>query len=139
MKIKTKKEGLFKILESIKDKNKKLLNAFSGANKDSKAAKNDSNYSYDSKYAFYEFHRDFKKFFKMSLDSKYVEMTDFYKLLNLLIDANVAITVETKDCKDRILSYVKPLYDKYFDAYKKTYDSKKLIDEEKRKHDYKQF
>ena len=109
MKIKTKKEGLFKILESIKDKNKKLLNAFSGANKDSKAAKNDSNYSYDSKYAFYEFHRDFKKFFKMSLDSKYVEMTDFYKLLNLLINANVAITVETKDCKDRILSYVKPL------------------------------
>ena len=75
----------------------------------------------------------------MSLDSKYVEMIDFYKLLNLFINAHVAITVETKDRKDRILSYVKPLYDKYFDAYKKNYDSKTLTDEEKRKYDYKQF
>ena len=60
----------------------------------------------------------------MSLDSKYVEMIEFYKLLNLFINVRVGITVETKDCKDRILSYVKPLYDKYFDAYKKNYDSK---------------
>ena len=37
------------------------------------------------------------------------------------------------------MSYVKPLYDNYFDAYKKNCDSKKLTDEEKRKHDYKQF
>ena len=37
------------------------------------------------------------------------------------------------------MSYVKPLYDKYFDTYKKNYDSKKLTDEEKRKYDYKQF
>ena len=55
----------------------------------------------------------------MSLDSKYVEMIDFYKLLNLFINVHVAITVETKDRKDRILSYVKPLYDNYFNAYKK--------------------
>ena len=37
------------------------------------------------------------------------------------------------------MSYVKPLYDKYFDTYKKNYDNKKLTDEEKRKYDYKQF
>ena len=55
----------------------------------------------------------------MLLDSKYVEMIDFYKLLNLFINGHVAITVETKDRKDRILSYVKPLYDNYFNAYKK--------------------
>ena len=57
-----KKEGLFKRLENIKDKNEELLNAFSGANKVSKAAKNESNYNYDSKYTFYEFYRDFNKF-----------------------------------------------------------------------------
>ena len=68
----------------------------------------------------------------MSFDSKYVEMIDFYKLLNLFINAHVAITVETKGRKDRILSYVKPLYDKYFDAYKKNYNNKKLTDEEKK-------
>ena len=73
----------------------------------------------------------------MSLVSKHIEIIDFYKLLKLFINAHVAITVETKDCKDRILSYVKPLYDKYFDAYKKNYDSKKLADEEKRNCDYK--
>ena len=37
------------------------------------------------------------------------------------------------------MSYVKPLYDKYFDTYKKNYDNKKLTGEEKRKYDYKQF
>ena len=47
------KEGLFKRLENIKDKNKELLNAFSAANKVSKDAKNESDSSYDSRYAFY--------------------------------------------------------------------------------------
>ena len=60
-------------------------------------------------------------------------MIAFYKLLNLFINGHVAITVETKDRENRILSYVKPLYDKYFDAYKKSYDSKKLTVEEKKK------
>ena len=133
------KEGLFKRLENIKDKNEELLNAFSATNKVSKAPKNESDYNYDSKYAFYKFYRDFKKFFKMSLDSRYVEMIDFYKLLNSFINAHIAITVETKDRKDRILSYVKPLYDKYLDAYKKNYDSEKVKDEEKRGRDYKRF
>ena len=114
-----KKEGLLKRLKNIEDKNEELLNAFSATNKVSKAPKNESDYNYNSKCAIYEFYRDFKKFLKMLLDSKYVEMIDFYKLLNLFINAHVAITVETKDRKDRILSYVKPLYDKYFDVYKK--------------------
>ena len=51
-----KKEGLFKRLENIKDKSEELLNAFSRANKNSKAAKNESNYNYDCKYTFYEFY-----------------------------------------------------------------------------------
>ena len=55
------KEGLFKGLENIKDKNEELLNAFKAANKVSKAAKNESDFNYDFKYAFYRFYRDFKK------------------------------------------------------------------------------
>ena len=49
------KERLFKRLENIKDKNEVLLNAFSAANKVGKAAKNKSNFSYDSRYVFYKF------------------------------------------------------------------------------------
>ena len=37
------------------------------------------------------------------------------------------------------MSYVRPLYDKYLDAYKKDYDSKKVKDEEKRGRDYKRL
>ena len=132
-----KKDGLLKRLKNIEGKNEELPNAFSATNKVSKAPKNERNYNYDSKYAFYEF--DFKNILKMSLDSKYVEMIDFYKILNSFINVHVAITAEAKDRKDRILSYVKPFYEKYFGAYKKNYDNKKLTDEEKRKYDHKQF
>ena len=111
MKEEDKKEGLLKRkrLKHIEGKNEELLNAFCATNKANKVPINESDYNYDSKYAFYKFYRDFKKFLKMSLDSRYVEMIDFYKLLNSFINAHVAITVETKDRKDRILSYVKPL------------------------------
>ena len=54
-----KKKGIFKRLENIKDKNEELLHAFRAANKVSKAAKNESNYNYNSDYAFYESYRDF--------------------------------------------------------------------------------
>ena len=134
-----KKEGLFKILENIKNKNKELLNEFSGSNNVSKAAKNESNYNYDYDYAFHKFYRDSKKSKRMSLVSKYDEMIDFHTLLNAFINTHEATTNETNDCKNRILSYVKPLYDKYFDAFKKNYDSRKAKDEEKRGHDYKRF
>ena len=53
------KEGTFKRLENIKDKNEELLDAFSAANKVSKGDKNESDFSYDSNYAFYKFYRDF--------------------------------------------------------------------------------
>ena len=62
-----KKEGLLKRLKNIEGKNEELLNAFSATKKVSKAPKNESDYSYNSKYAFYEFHRDFKKLLKCYL------------------------------------------------------------------------
>ena len=113
------KEGLFKRLENIKDKNEELLNAFSATKKVSKAAKNESDFNYDSKYAFYKFCRDFKKFKGMSLGSKYDEINDFYVLLKSFINTHEATTAETNDRKNKILSYVKPLYDQYFNAYQK--------------------
>ena len=55
----------------------------------------------------------------MSLGSKYDEMIVFYTLLNAFINTHKAINTKTKDRKDRIMNNVKPLYDRYFDAYKK--------------------
>ena len=95
------------------------MNAFSAANKVSKAAKNESDFDYDFKYAFYWFDRDFKKFKRMSLGSKYGEMNDFYILLNAFINTHETTTTETKDRKDRIMNNVKQLYNKYLNTYKK--------------------
>ena len=53
----------------------------------------------------------------MSLDSKYDEMTDFYELLNSFINTHKVTNTETNDPKNRILSYVMPLYNKYLDTY----------------------
>ena len=101
-----KKEGLFKRLKNIKDKDEDLPNAFSAANKVSGAAKNESDYNYDSKYAFYEFYRNFKKFERVSLGSKYDEMNDFYELLDSFINTHEATTIETKIRKNRIMKTV---------------------------------
>ena len=98
------KEGLLKRLENIKDKNEELLNAFSN-----KAPKNESNYNYDCKYAFYRFYRDFKKFKRMSLPSKYDDMSDFYTLLKTFINTHKETNIETKDHEDRVIKHVKPL------------------------------
>ena len=96
-----------------------MLNAFSAANKVSKATKNESDFNYDFMYAFYKFYRAFKKFKRMSPGSKYDEMNDFCTLLNALINIHEATTTETKSCKNRILNNVNQLYNKYFDTYKK--------------------
>ena len=46
-------------------------------------------------------------------------MIDFHTFLNAFINTHKATTNETNDLKNRSLSYVKPFYDNYFDAYKK--------------------
>ena len=133
------KEGLFKRLENIKDKNKELLNAFSAANKVSKAAKNENDFNYDFKYAFYKFYRHFKKFKRMSLGFKCDQKNDFYAFLNAFINTHEATITETKNRKNRIMNNINQLYNKYFDNYKKKFDSEKVKGEEKRGRDYKQF
>ena len=66
-------------------------------------------------------------------------MIHFHTLLNAFINTHEATNNEKYDRKNRILNYIKPLYDKYFDAYKKNYSSKKVEDKENRGRDYKRF
>ena len=67
-----KKEGLFKRLKNIEDKNEEQLKLLSNANKTSSHIKNESDYNYDNnKFAFYKFYRDFQNFKNRSLEYKY--------------------------------------------------------------------
>ena len=69
-----KKEGLFKRLKNIEDKNKEQLKLLSNANKTSSYIKNESDYYYDN-FSFYRFYRDFQNF--SSPESKYHETSKF--------------------------------------------------------------
>ena len=89
------KEGLFKRLKDIEDKNKEQLELFSKTNKTSRFAKNESDYNYDNKFVFYTFYRDFQNFKNRSLDSKYDDISKFYKALNEF-RTHKAATDETK-------------------------------------------
>lgn len=95
-----KKEGYLKRLNSIEDKDEELLKASSAVNKVSNGAKNESDLNYHSKYAFYKFNRNSKKFkIKFSLDSKYVELKEFYELLSDFEKNHNATIDETKKRK----------------------------------------
>ena len=121
-----KKEGLLKSVKNIGDKNEELLKAFSAANKVSKAAKNESDFSYNPNYAFYKFYRDSEKFNRMvSIDSKRGELKEFYKLLSNFKN-HKPLTIETKCRKSRIMNNFNKLYKKYLDSYKQNYDSEDL-------------
>ena len=114
-----KKEGLLKRLKNIEDKNEEQLQLFSSTNKISRIAKNESDYNYDSKFAFYKFYRDFENYTKRSLGSKYSDISMFYNLLNEFEKHNI-ITPETKVRKTRVMNNVVDLYNNYFNFYEKT-------------------
>ena len=88
-----KKEGNWKSVKNIEDRSEELLRAINAANKVIKAAKNDSDFNYNCKHAFYRFYRDFTR---MSLGSKYEEINYFYTLLSAFIKTHKASTTETK-------------------------------------------
>ena len=64
------KEGLFKRLKNIEDKNEEPLKLPSNANKTISYIKIESDYNYDNNFAFYNFYRDFQGFKDSSLGSK---------------------------------------------------------------------
>ena len=72
-----KKEGLFKRLKNIEDKNEEQLKLLSNTNKTSSYIKNESDYNYDSNFAFYKFYRDFQSFKNRLLESKYNDISKF--------------------------------------------------------------
>ena len=76
------KEGLFKRLKNIEDKNEEQLKLLSNTNKTGSYKENESDYNYDNNFAFYNFYRDFQNFKYRSIESKYNDISNFYKTLN---------------------------------------------------------
>ena len=115
------KEGLFKGLKYIEDKNEKQLKLLSNANKTSSYIKNESDYNYDNNFAFYKFYRDFQNFKDRSLESKYNDISNFYKTLNEFKNHKTN-TDETQQRKNKVINNAVTLYNNYFDSYKKTFN-----------------
>ena len=128
------KEGLFKRLKDIEDKNEEQLELISKTNKTNRLAKNESDYNYDNKFVFYKFYRDFQNFKNRSLDSKYDDISQFHKALNEF-KKHKAATDETEKHKTRVVNNAVALYNNYFDSYKKTYDEIALNEKEGRNSD----
>ena len=78
------------------------MKQFSIDNRVSEAAKKESDFNYDSKYAFYRCYKEFEKFKRMvSTDSKHGELKEFYELLRDFRNHKL-ITIETKNRKNLI-------------------------------------
>ena len=54
----------------------------------------------------------------VSIDSNKSELKEFNKLLSDFENLK-PVTIETKNCKNRIMSNIDQLYNKYFETYKK--------------------
>ena len=115
------KEGLFKRLKNIEDKNEEQLKALSNTNKTSSYTKNESDYNYDNNFAFYKFYRDFQNFKDRSLESKYNDISKFYKTLNEFKNHKTN-TDEIQQRKNKVINNVLKLCNNYFDSYKKTFN-----------------
>ena len=115
------KEGLLKRLKNIEDKNEEQSKLLSNANKTSSYIKNESDYNYDNNFAFYKFYRDFQNFKDRSLESKYNDISKFYRVLNEFKNHKTN-TDETQQRKNRVINNAVTLYDNYFDTYKKTFN-----------------
>ena len=113
-----KKEGLFKRLKNIEDKNEEQLKLLSNTNKTSSYIKNESDYNYDNNFAFYKFCTDFQNFKNRSLESKYNDISKLYRALNEFKNQKTN-TDKTQQRKNRVINNAVALYNNYFDSYKK--------------------
>ena len=115
------KKGLFKRLKTIEDKNEQQLKLFSNTNKTNTHTKTESDYNYDNnKCAFCKFYRDFQNFKDRSLESKYNDISNFYRVLNEFKNHKTN-TDETQQCTNRVINNAVALYNNYFDSYKKNF------------------
>ena len=136
-----KKEGLFKRLENVKDKNEELINRFSTINKASKNKKFTKNdvLTYNTKYSFLKL-RNNDDIKKLSLDSMFNLMKEHYKKINSLINLKPRTRVN-KNKRLEVIVHAGDIYNELYNIYRSKYNKKvdSLIAKNKKNLDYKQL
>ena len=119
-----KKQGLFKRLENIKDKNEAVINTLSTTNKASKnKANNQSKKSiYNGNHSFAEL-KNINNIKNLSLDSMLNIMKEYYKKFNKLSNLKTQ-TEDNKKQKEEVLTNVSDIYNELYDICKIKYNKK---------------
>ena len=113
-----KKEGLFKRLENIKDKNEELINTLSTTNKAPKNKINNQSKKliYDVNHSFAKL-RNIDDIKKLSLDSMFNLMKEYHKKFNSLNKFKPQ-KENNKKRKQEVLTSVGDIYNDLYDVYK---------------------
>ena len=113
-----KKEGLFKRLENIKDKNEELTNTLSTTNKASKNKTNNQSKKliYNANHSFAKL-RNIDDIKKLSLDSMFNLMKEYHKKINSLNKLKPQ-RENNKKRKQEVLTNVGEIYNELYDVYK---------------------
>ena len=119
-----KKEGLFKRLENIKDKNDELLNTFNTTNKTPKNKTNNQRQKliYNAEHSFAKL-KNIDNIKKLSLDSIFNLMREYHKKftsLNILVPR----TENNKELKQEVLINAGDIYNELYYIYKNKYNKK---------------
>ena len=119
-----KKEGLFKRLENIKDKNEELINRFTTTKKAStiKANNQSKKLVYNANHSFTEL-EDIDNIKKLSLGSMFSITKEYHKKFNSLNNLKPRTKVNEK-LKQEVLTNVGDTYNELYDIYKSKYNQK---------------
>ena len=119
-----KKEGLFKRLENIKDKNKELINRFNTTNKASKNKTNNQSKKliYNANHGFTVL-KSIDNIKKLSLGSMFNIMKEYYEKFNKLNNLK-ARTKDNEKRKQEVLTNVSNIYNELYYIYKSKYNKK---------------
>ena len=112
-----KKEGLFKRLENIKEKNEELINTLAT----NKASKSDA-FTYNTKYSFSKL-KNIDDIKKLPLDPMINLMKEHHKKLNSLIDLKPR-SRQNKIKRLKIIIRAGNIYSKLYDIYRSKYYKK---------------
>ena len=135
------KEGLFKSLDNIKNKNEELINTINTINRATKNIQNtkDDVLTYNIKYSFARL-KNIDDIKKLSLDFMFNLKKDHHKKLNSLINLKPRIR-DNKNKRLEFIIHASDIYNKLYYIYKNKYDKEidSLRAKNKKKLDYKQL
>ena len=136
-----KKEGFFKRLENIKDKNEELINKFIATNKafENKTNTQSKKLVYNANHSFAEL-RNTDNIKKLSFSSMFNIMKQYHEKFNNLNNLKT-LTKNNETLKQEVLNNVGDIYNQLCYVYKSKYNKKidRLSAENKKKFDYKKL